>query len=378
MVRYLTMIGKTTRPEPVLRYRRVRANGSQTFVQVISEQALNLTEESKMMNALQLTLACGNYDRTRALLDGSVKPEGIQLIYLPLSPEEVFFRMIRFKEFDVAEMSLSSYLLNRSRGGTDFIAIPVFPSRMFRHSSIYVYGPSGIEKPGDLIGKRVGVPEYQVTAAVWARGILQHEYGVSPKQITWFTGGLEHPGREEKIPLSLPPSIKISQISPEKTLSRMLEKGEIDALIAPRPPSSYKDGTGDVKRLFKDYKEEEIRYYQKNEIFPIMHTVVIQQALYKSHPWVAQSLYKAFCLAKEVCFQNLTDDAALKYSLPWLVSEVKQTKKILGEDFWPYGIEKNLKVIQTLMQYSAEQGLIKKGLKIEQIFARNTLEAFKV
>jgi 4,5-dihydroxyphthalate decarboxylase len=331
-----------------------------------------------MMNALQLTLACGNYDRTRALLDGSVKPEGIQLIYLPLSPEEVFFRMIRSKEFDVAEMSFSSYLMNRSRGGADFTAIPVFPSRMFRHSSIYVHAPSGIEKPGDLIGKRVGVPEYQVTAAVWARGILQHEYGVSPRQMAWFTGGLEHPGREEKIPLSLPSSIKISQISPEKTLSRMLEKGEIDALIAPRPPSSYKDGTGDVRRLFENYKEEEIRYYQKNEIFPIMHTVVIRQDLYNSHPWVAQSLYKAFCLAKEVCFQNLADDAALKYSLPWLVSEVKQTKKILGEDFWPYGIEKNLKVIQTLMQYSVEQGLTKKGIKIEEIFAKSTLASFKV
>jgi 4,5-dihydroxyphthalate decarboxylase len=330
------------------------------------------------MNQLELTLACGNYDRTRALSDGSVKPEGIQLIYLPLSPEEVFFRMIRFKEFDVSEMSLSSYLMNRSRGGADFIAIPVFPSRMFRHSSIYICARSGIRKPKDLVGKRMGVPEYQVTAAVWARGILQHECGVLPKQMTWFTGGLEHPGREEKIPLSLPSFIRISRISPEKTLSRMLEKGEIDALIAPRPPSSYKDGTGVVKRLFEDYKEEEIRYYQKNGIFPIMHTVVLRQDLYETHPWVARSLYKAFCLAKEVCFQNLSDDAALKYTLPWFVSEVKQTKKILGEDFWPYGIEKNLRVIRTLMQYSAEQGLIKKGLKMEEIFARNTLEDFKV
>jgi 4,5-dihydroxyphthalate decarboxylase len=331
-----------------------------------------------MTNPLQLTLACGNYDRTRALLDGSVKPEGIQLIYLPLSPEEIFFRMIRFKEFDVSEMSLSSYLMNRSRGGMDFIAIPVFPSRMFRHSSIYIYAPSGIGKARDLIGKRMGVPEYQVTAAVWARGILQHEYGVSPRQMTWFTGGLEHPGREEKIPLSLPSSIRISQISAEKTLGQMLERGEIDALIAPRPPSSYKDGTGDVKRLFENHKEEEIRYYQKNEIFPIMHTVVLQKDLYKSHPWAAQSLYKAFCLAKEACFQNLADDAALKYSLPWFVNEVRQTKKILGEDFWSYGIEKNLRVIQTLMEYSAEQGLIKKRMKIEELFATNTLESYKV
>lgn len=331
-----------------------------------------------MTRPLQLTLACGDYDRTRALMDGTVKPEGILLTYLPLSPEEIFFRMIRFKEFDVAEMSLSSYFINCSRGRKDFIAIPVFPSRMFRHSSLYIHTHSKIGQPNDLIGKRVGVPEYQVTAAVWVRGILQHEYGVSPKRLVWLTGGLEHPGREEKIPLSLPSSIRISQISSGKTLSQMLERGEIDALISPRPPSSYKGGKGNVKRLFEDYQEEEIRYYQKNKIFPIMHTVVIRQDLYKNHPWIAQSLYKAFCLAKDFCLQNLADDAALKYSLPWLMSEVKKTNKIFGEDFWPYGIEKNQKEIKTFIRYSIEQGLIKKGLKIEEVFAKNTLAAFKV
>jgi len=331
-----------------------------------------------MASPLELTLACGDYDRTRPLIDGTVKPEGINLIYLPLQPEEIFFRMIRFKEFHAAEMSLSSYLITCSRGMDDFMAIPVFPSRMFRHSSIYIHIRSGIAKPNDLVGKRVGVPEYQITAAVWVRGTLQHEYGVSPKRIIWFTGGLEHPGREEKVSLSLPLSIRILQIPHDKNLSQMLDMGEIDALISPRPPSSYRGGKGDVKRLFEDFEKEEIRYYQKNKIFPIMHTVVIRKDIYKSHPWVAQSLYKAFCLAKEICYQNLADGAALKYSLPWLMSEVKKTREILGEDFWPYGIERNLKELRTFIQYSVEQGLIKKGIKIEEVFAKNTLTSYKV
>ncbi len=330
------------------------------------------------MRSLQLTLACGDYDRTRPLMDGRVKPEGIDIIYLPLSPEEIFFHMLRYKEFHVSEMSFSSYLINYSRGNRDFVAIPVFPSRMFRHSAIYINRDSKIKKPQDLRGKKVGVPEYQVTAAVWVRGILQHEYGVLPREMKWYTGGLEHPGREEKIPLSLPPFIKISQIPPQKTLSKMLEEGEIDALITPRQPSTYKEGKAKVKRLFEDFQREEVKYYEKHKIFPIMHTIVIREDVYKNYPWVAQSLYKAFCLAKEICIKNLYDTSALKYSLPWLLGNIEMTRDIMGEDFWPYGIEKNIKTINTLIQYSTEQGLIKKGIKIEEIFAKNTITLHKV
>jgi 4,5-dihydroxyphthalate decarboxylase len=331
-----------------------------------------------MTNPLQLTLACGNYDRTKALMDGTVRPEGIHLICLPLSAEEIFFRMLRFKEFHVSEMSFSSYLINWSRGGRDFIAIPVFPLRLFRHSSIYIHSHSGIKQPRDLAGKRIGVPEYQVTAAVWVRGILQHEYGILPKNIIWFTGGLEQPGREEKIPIRLPPSIKISQIPREKTLSQMLEMGEIDALIGPRPPSSYKEGKGNVRRLFEDFQPEEIQYYKKNRIFPIMHTVVIRQDIYKNYPWAAANLYKAFCKAKEICVHNLTETGFVECSLPWLMSDLSKTKRILGDDFWPYGIERNQNEIKALLQYSAEQGLIRRGLKIEDLFAKNTLTGYKV
>jgi len=286
--------------------------------------------------------------------------------------------MIRYKEFHASEMSFSSYLINYSRGNMDLIAIPVFPSRMFRHSAIYINKDSGIKRPEDLRGKKVGVPEYQVTAAVWVRGLLQHEYGVSPKEMKWFTGGLENPGREEKIPIHLPPSIKILPIPPEKTLSKMLEEGEIDALITPRVPSTYQYGKTKIKRLFEDFQEEEIKYYEKHKIFPIMHTIVIRQDIYKNYPWVAQSLFKAFSLAKEICLQNLSDTSALRYSLPWLLGNLEITRKIMGEDFWPYGIEKNLKTINTLIQYSTEQGLIKKGIKIEELFAKNTLALHKI
>ncbi len=331
-----------------------------------------------MTNPLHLTLACGDYDRTRALMDGTVRPDGIHLICLPLPAEEIFFRMIRFKEFDAAEMSFSSYLINCSRGKKDIIAIPVFPLRLFRHSSVYVHSHSAIKQPRDLIGKRIGVPEYQVTAAVWVRGILQHEYGVSPKRMVWFTGGLEHPGREEKISVSLPSSIKMSHIPPGKTLSQMIETGEIDALIGPRPPSSYRGGKGSVKRLFEDFEPEEIQYYKRNKLFPIMHTVVIRQDIYKSYPWVAQSLYKAFCRAKEICFQHLAETGFVEYSLPWFMSDLKRAKEVLGEDFWPYGVERNQNEIRTLIHYALEQGLIKKMVNMEEVFAKNTLASYKV
>ena len=331
-----------------------------------------------MATHLKLTLACGDYDRTRPLMDGTVRPEGIDLIFLSLTPEEIFWRMLRHKEFHVSEMSFSSYVLNCSRGNTDFIAIPVFISRMFRHSCIYVSVSSGIEQPKDLVGKRVGIPEFQTTAAVWARGILHHEFAVSPDQMVWVTGGLEQPGREEKISLSLPASIRISPAPPGKILSRMLEHGEIEALISPRPPSSFSEGSRNVKRLFGNYREVEIRYYQKTKLFPIMHVIVIRRDVYNSHPWVAQSLFKAFCLARDLSYRNLAEASALHCTLPFLMSEFETTRRLMGEDFWPYELEKNRGEIDTFIQYALEQGLIDKRIEPEGLFTENTLSAHKV
>ncbi len=330
------------------------------------------------MSDLRLTLACWDYDRTRALADGSVRAEGIDLTYLPLSVEETFFRMLRNREFHAAEMSLSSYTLSLQGDDPPFIAIPVFPSRFFRHSCIFVSAGSGITRPEQLIGKRVGVPEYQMTAPVWIRGILADECRVPVGGVEYFTGGEEQPGREEKLKLDLPPEIRIRPIGPDKTLSRMLADGEIDALHSARAPSTLYSRPGDVKRLFPDYVETELDYYRRTRMFPIMHTVVIRRDVYREHPWVAQSLYKAFLEAQRRTYEGLNQTAANMAMLPWLVAHVEQTKKEMGENWWPYGLRENRPVLETFLRYPHEQGLSKKRLKPEDLFAPETLETFKV
>ena len=232
------------------------------------------------MAKLRLTLGCWNYDRTRALADGTVRPDGIDLNYVSMPVEETFFRMLRYREFDAAEMSLSSYVVSLFSAGKPFVAIPVFPSRFFRHASIFVNAKAGIAKPKDLVGKRVGSPEFQMTAPVWERGILADHYAVPVDSVTYFTGGLEEPNRVEKLMLDLPPSIDLKPIEPGKTLARMLGDGEIDALQTARAPSSFVDGSGRVRRLFEDFVEVELNYWRATKIFPIMHTVVIRRDVY--------------------------------------------------------------------------------------------------
>lgn len=330
------------------------------------------------MANLRLTLGCWDYDRTRALLEETVRPDGIELTYLTMPVEETFFRMLRHHEFDVAEMSLSSYVLSLNDDKPPFIAIPVFPSRFFRHSCIYVTDRSGIKNPKDLIGKRIGTPEYQMTAPVWIRGILAEEYGVPVDSVVYVTGGEESPGRPEKLPLHLPASIKIEPIGPTQTLSQMLQSGEIDALHTARMPSSYSDGSGKVRRLFENYAEVERTYYQKTKIFPIMHTVVIRRELYEKNRWIAQSLFKAFVAAQKITYDDLHQTAALKTMLPWLTDHVEQAEKILGKDFWPYGMQSNQHVLKTFLRYSKEQGLAKKLYAPEELFAPETFEAFVI
>ncbi|MBZ5700204.1 MAG: ABC transporter substrate-binding protein [Acidobacteriia bacterium] len=327
---------------------------------------------------IRLSLACWNYDRTRALLEGSVPVDGIDLTYLNLPVEETFFRMMRFHEFDASEMSLSSYVLSLFSEKPPFVAIPVFPSRSFRHSCIFINANSGIREPKDLIGKRVGSPEYQLTAPVWIRGILSDEYKIPVGSARYFTGGQEDPGRVEKMKLSLPPEIHVEPIPAEKTLSKMLDAGEIDALYSPRMPSTFLHGSGNVRRLFENYAEVEQEYFRKTRIFPIMHTVVIRRDLYEKHPWVAQSLYKAFVRAQRETYQDLYEAAALKHMLPWLLKHVEDTRSIMGEDFWPYGFEPNLHTLETFLRYSYEQGLSKRELKPRELFVPETFESFKI
>jgi 4,5-dihydroxyphthalate decarboxylase len=330
------------------------------------------------MKKVSLTLACWDYDRTRALADGRVVPDGIELNYMPLPVEETFFRMLRFREFDAAELSLSSYSVSLLRDDPAFIAIPVFPSRFFRHSCIFVSAASGITKPSQLAGKRVGVPEYQMTAPVWIRGILQDEYGLDPASVVHVTGGEEEPGREEKLKLTLPPRFRIEPIGPTQTLSRMLADGDIDALFTARAPSTFYSEPHKVRRLFPEFPTAERAYFEKTNIFPIMHVIVIRRDVYRANPWVAQSLYKAFEAAKQITYADLRITAALKTSLPWQTAAVEETVRLMGEDWWSYGFAPNRVVLDVFLRYHHEQGLSHRRLQPEELFAPETLEAFKI
>jgi 4,5-dihydroxyphthalate decarboxylase len=330
------------------------------------------------MSRLRLTLACWNYDRTRALAEGRVTVDGVDLTYLNLPVEETFFRMLRHREFDVAELSLSSYTLSLFRDDSPFIAIPIFPSRYFRHSCIYVNTDSGIREPNDLIGKRIGNPEYQMTAPVWIRGILSDEYGVPVTSVSYLSGGEEQPGRTEKIPLSLPPEIRLEAIPSDRTLSRMIETGEIDALYTARAPSTFFNGSGKVRRLFEDYRTIEREYYRKTRIFPPMHIIAIRRDVYERNRWVAQSLFKAFVAAQAEVYGELRETGALMHMLPWLTSHVEETETLMGRDFWPYGYDPNVHALSTFLRYHHEQGLSKRLLTPKEIFAPESLEAFKI
>jgi 4,5-dihydroxyphthalate decarboxylase len=330
------------------------------------------------MSRLKLTFACWDYDRTRALADGRVRPDGIDLTYLNLPVEETFFRMMRYREFDCSEMSLSSYVASLHRDEPPFIAIPVFPSRFFRHSCLFVSAKSGIRKPGELKGRRVGVPEYQMTAPVWIRGILSDDYGLKVTDYEHLSGGEEEPGRHEKLKIDLPAAIRLRPIGETQTLSQMIADGEIDALVTARAPSTFRTRPQAVQRLFADYVAAEKAYYAKTRIFPIMHTVVIRRDVYERNPWVAQSLYKALEASKQVAMALYGQTAAMPAMLPWLVAHLEEARQILGADWWPYGLEPNRHVLDTFLRYHHEQGLSKRRLKPEELFAKETLEAFKI
>lgn len=329
------------------------------------------------MTRLALTLGIWNYDRVRALADGSVRADGIDLNVLDMPVEETFFRMLRHREFDVAELSLSSYTVSLFREPRPFVAIPVFPSRFFRHSCVYVHADAAIREPKDLAGKRVGVPEYQMTAPVWIRGILADRHGVPVDSVTYVTGGEEEPGRSEKLKLDLPPSIRVEPIGPTQTLARMLETGEIDALYTARKPSTFRPG-GRVRRLFPDYRAVEREYFRDTGFFPPMHTVAIRREVYEANRWIAQALAKAFAQAQAKTYQDLKETAALKAMLPWANAEVEDAIDLMGEDWWPYGYEKNRAVLDTFLRYHHEQGLSKRRLAPQDLFAPETLESFRI
>jgi 4,5-dihydroxyphthalate decarboxylase len=329
------------------------------------------------MSSLPLTFACWDYDRIKPLQDGTVVPEGIDLNILPLRVEETFFRALRSREFDLCELSLSSYLLTRNNEKPPFVAIPVFPSRFFRHQSIYVNSDK-ISSPKDLIGKRVGTPEFQMTAGVWQRGILADEYGVPVDSVEYVTGALSgvHK-REEKLKLSLPENILVTPIRDGQNLSDMLAAGEIDAIYTAPAPSTF--GTvPHVKHLFEDFVQVEKEYFGRTKIFPIMHVIAIKSEVHEQHPWIARSLYKAFNESLDVAYRALHERSALKVMLPWLQQHVAETEEALGEGYWDYGIEKNRHVLETFARYSFDQGLSASIRTAEEMFVPGIDDGFVI
>jgi 4,5-dihydroxyphthalate decarboxylase len=323
------------------------------------------------MADLKLTLACGPFDRTQALRDGSVKPDGIELTYLTLEPAEIFYRMINYREFDVSEMSISNHMTLVSQGDAPFVAIPAFPSRVFRHGYFFINTASGIRAPSDLKGKRGGVVEYRQTAGVYMRGLLQHEYGVRPSDVEWIQ---VRPDRLGKKP---PSDVTITTAPPGTQPGDLLERGEIDFLLSASPPVAFQRGSPKIARLFPNYRELEIDYYRRTKIYPIMHLVVIRRDLYEQHPWIALSLYKAFCAAKDRALRALSHAGAPRASFAWLHSLIKEEQAVIGKDWFPYGVQ-NPAAIEALLQYMMEQGLIERRPTLEELFAPSTLRPLPV
>ena len=329
------------------------------------------------MRRLPITIATWDYDRVRALTDGRVRVEGCDVNYLTMPVEECFERAYFHGEFDVAEIGFSPYLIALSRGATPYAAIPVFLSRMFRHSAVYIRTDRGIAGPADLRGKRIGVPEYQMSAVMWFRGYLQDEHGIAAKDIDWVQAGLADPGRRDKFPLNLPPGFPLVSLG-EETLDGMLADGRLDAVITARRPPCFVDGHPQVRRLFPDYRTAERDYYRRTGLFPIMHAVGIKRELLDQHRWLAASVYKAFQQAKRLAEAEFAETTALKIGLPWVNAEYEDTRQVMGEDFWPYGVAENRKVLSTMARYSYEQGLAVRLLEVEEMFAAGNVSETRV
>jgi 4,5-dihydroxyphthalate decarboxylase len=329
------------------------------------------------MNPLPICIATWDYDRVRALMDGRVRIEGCDARFLSLAPEECFHRAWA-GEFDVAELGFCSYLVSIARGDSPFLAIPVFTSRIFRHSAIYIRDDRGIGSPTDLKGKRIGVPQYEMAAAVWVRGFLQEDHGVAPGDMAWRQGGLEISGRRSHVALSPPPGVSIQAIPEGATLSAMLAQGDLDAIITARPPSCFDAGHPRIRRLFTDYRSVEQDYFRRTGIFPIMHAVAIRRQLAQQLPWLAASLVKAFTEAKRIAEAELREVNALKVGLPWVAAEMGATEQLMGPDYWPYGVEANLKTLQTCARYVFEQAITPRQVEIEEMFAPTTLKTIRI
>jgi 4,5-dihydroxyphthalate decarboxylase len=327
------------------------------------------------MSKLALSVAVGNYDRTRALIDGSVRIDGVDAAVMTLPPEEIFFRAFRHAEFDVCELSLSSFVLKLVQGDCPYVGVPAFLSRAFRHNAIYVR-TDRISSPADLKGRRLGVPEYQLTAIVWARAILEDDHGVAPADVIWVRGGIMQPGRPEKIGVQLPPGIRLESAPEGETISALLDRGEIDAFIAPRPPACL--GNPNVGWLFPDPAASAADYYRRTGIFPIMHLVGVRRTLTDAHPWLPVAVLNAFAEAKIAALGELGDTSSPKVTLPFVEEQLKAARALMGQDFWPYGVDANRGTLTTFLRHHHRQGLSARLLHMDEIFHPATYETAKI
>ena len=329
------------------------------------------------MAKLNLSVAVGPYDRTRALIDGTVQIDGVKPACMTLSPEEIFFRAFRQAEFDICELSMSSFTVKTAQGNCPYVGVPAFVSRAFRHTSIYVR-TDRIKKPADLKGKKIGVPEYQLTANVWARAILEDDHGIKPSDIHWVRGGLTDVGRREKISITLPKGVRLDDIPEGRTLSSMLDAGEIDGFIGPRVPPGFERGDPNIGWLFPDPVAAAKDYFKRTGIFPIMHLVGIRRELAEQHPWLPGAVFKAFEQSKKIALEKLADTSSTKVTLPFVEERLIEARALMGEDFWSYGVSANRKTLETFLRHHHSQGLSSRLVTPEEMFHPGTLETFKL
>ena len=329
------------------------------------------------MSKLNLSIAVRDYDRTRPLTDGTVQIDGVDPVFMALDPEEIFFRAFRHAEFDICELSMSSFTVKTAQGNNPYVGVPAFVSRAFRHTSIYVR-TDRVRQPADLKGRKIGVPEYQLTANVWARALLEDDYGVKPSDIHWIRGGLEDAGRKEKITISVPPDVRLDEVPEGRTLDSLLETGEIEAFMGPRVPPCFERGHPDVGWLFADTVAAATDYFKRTGIFPIMHIIGVRRSIVEKHPWLPAAVLKAFERAKTIAIERLADTSSTKVTLPFVEEQVRAARGLMGRDFWSYGVAANRKQLDYFLAQHHGQGLSSRLVTVEELFHPTTFETYKL
>lgn len=329
------------------------------------------------MRKVHLTIAISEYEHVGDFLEGHVSAEGIDITRLKHVHEEIFFRFLKYREWDVSEVSFAKYVSLVSQEDKSLIAIPVFPSRIFRLSSFYVHSNGGIHKPEDLAGKKIGIPEWAQTASVYTRGYLSGRIGIPLQDIEWFQAGVNEPGRTEKVSLNLPEGVRYTQVK-DRSLTDLLLSKDVDAVLSARPPQHFLNGNPEIVRLFENFQAEEVNYWQETGIFPIMHVVVIRAEVYQKYPWIAMNLFKAFQEAKENSISRMLDISSSRVPIPWGHVYAQRAVDMFGKDYWPYGIEANRNTLETFLKFAYDQGVCHRLLAPEELFAKEVQSLFKI